>query len=73
MSKSRQLYNLSQRYVPLKRNVMLASLIFFLLSVVVYAFHHHDQSFSLASCSICKVKISLSGSFSKNKIDAVQM
>jgi hypothetical protein len=42
-----------------------------LLAVTAVSYHHHDTSFQLPTCSICKVKISLSGGFSKSGADAV--
>jgi hypothetical protein len=50
--------------------VVLASLCF-LMAIAAVAYHHHDTSFQIPTCSICKVKISLSGGFSKVDVDAV--
>jgi hypothetical protein len=51
------------------KKIVLLSMAGFFLAILAIAFHHHDNSFLLTSCSICKVKTSLSGTFSKNKID----
>ncbi|TSA47700.1 MAG: hypothetical protein D4R56_01770 [Deltaproteobacteria bacterium] len=53
----------------IKRTILL-SLSGFFLAILAVAFHHHDKAFFLASCSICKVKITNSGTMSKNKIDS---
>lgn len=58
------------RQTKIKTIVFLPLLVFF-LSVVAISFHHHDNSFFLPACSICKVKASLSGTFSKIKINTV--
>lgn len=55
---------------PLIKKIVLLSMVGFFLAIIAVAFHHHDRSFILTSCSICKVKSSLSGTFNKNKIDA---
>ena len=52
------------------KKVIFLSLLGFFLAVVVYSLHHHDNSFSLPTCSICKAKNSISGTFSKIKVDA---
>jgi len=52
------------------KNVIFLSLFGFLLTVLAISLHHHDKSFSLLTCSICKVKTSLSGTFSKIKVDS---
>ena len=52
------------------KNVIFFSLSGFLLAVLAISFHHHDSSFLLRSCSICKVKTSLSGTFNKVKVDS---
>jgi hypothetical protein len=54
---------------PLKKIVFL-SLFGFFLAVMAISLHHHDKTFSLPTCSICKVKTSLSGTFSKIKVDS---
>ena len=54
---------------PLIKKIVLLSMTGFFLAILAVAFHHHDRSFLLTSCSICKVKTSISGTFSKNKID----
>ncbi len=48
--------------------VVLASLCF-LLAIAVVAYHHHDTSFQSRTCTICKVKTSLSGGSSKAGLD----
>jgi hypothetical protein len=55
---------------PLIKNVIFLSLFGFLLSVLAISLHHHDNSFLLRSCSICKIKTSLSGTFNKVKVDS---
>lgn len=52
------------------KKIVLLSLSVFFLAILAVAFHHHDNAFLLTSCSICKVKISNSGTMSKNKIDS---
>ena len=41
----------------------------FFLGVVALAMHHHDVSFQLKSCAICKAKASFSGTLNKVKAD----
>lgn len=41
----------------------------FFLGVVALAMHHHDVSFQLKSCAICKAKTSFSGTLNKVKAD----
>lgn len=55
---------------PLIKKIVLLSMTGFFLAILAVAFHHHDRSFLLTSCSICKVKTSISGTFSKNNLDA---
>lgn len=52
------------------KTVIFLSLLGFFLGVVALSFHHHDNTIFRTTCSICKVKTSLSGTFSKTKIDA---
>ena len=52
------------------KKIVFLSLLGFFLAVMAISLHHHDKSFSLPTCSICKVKISLSGTFSKIKVDS---
>ena len=52
------------------KNVIFLSLFGFFLAVLAISFHHHDNSFLLRSCSICKIKTSLSGTFNKVKVDS---
>jgi hypothetical protein len=52
------------------KNVIFLSLGVFFLSVVAFSLHHHDKSFLLRTCSIYKVKTSISGTFSKINIDS---
>jgi hypothetical protein len=54
------------------KKVVLLSMAGFFLAILAVAFHHHDRSFILTSCSICKVKTSISGTSSKNRIDIPQ-
>jgi hypothetical protein len=55
---------------PLVKKIIFLSLFGFFLAVMAVSLHHHDKSFSLLTCSICKVKTSLSGTFSKIKVDS---
>jgi hypothetical protein len=41
----------------------------FFLGVVSLAMHHHDVSFQLKSCAICKAKASFSNTMNKAKSD----
>jgi hypothetical protein len=52
------------------KTVIFLSLLGFFLGVVAISFHHHDKAFLLPTCSICKVKTSFSGTFSKIKLDS---
>ena len=52
------------------KNVIFLSLFCFLLGVMALTLHHHDNAFLLPTCSICKVKASLSGTFSKINVDS---
>lgn len=52
------------------KKIVLLSVSGFFLAILAVAFHHHDNTFFLTSCSICKVKTSNSGTMSKNKIDS---
>jgi len=52
------------------KRIVLLSLSGFFLAILAVAFHHHDNTFLLRSCSICKVKTSISGTMSKNQIDS---
>jgi hypothetical protein len=52
------------------KRIILLSLSVFFLAILAMAFHHHDNTFLLTSCSICKVKTSISGTMSKYKIDS---
>lgn len=56
-------------YHPVIKKIVLLSMTGFILAILAVAFHHHDRTFILTSCSICKVKTSISGTFSKNKAD----
>ena len=58
------------QYSIVKR-VILLTLSGLFLTVFAVAFHHHDNTFLLTSCPICKVKTAISGTMSKYKIDAV--
>ncbi len=49
--------------------VAIPALLGFLLAVTAVAYHHHDASFRLPTCSICNVKTSLSGGSIKHGID----
>jgi hypothetical protein len=51
------------------KTVIILSLLGFFLGVVALSFHHHDNTIFRPACSICKVKASISGTFSKTKID----
>jgi uncharacterized membrane protein len=50
------------------KKIVSVSLLSFFLAILLNAFYCHNASPSLFSCSICKVKTSLSGTFSKGKI-----
>jgi hypothetical protein len=52
------------------KNVIFLPLFCFLLGVMALTLHHHDNAFLLPTCSICKVKASLSGTFSKINVDS---
>jgi len=52
------------------KRIVLLSVAGFFLAILAVAFHHHDNTFLLTSCSICKVKTSISGTMSKNKVDS---
>jgi hypothetical protein len=52
------------------KRIVLLSVAGFFLAILAVAFHHHDNTFLLPSCSICKVKTTNSGTMSKNKIDS---
>jgi hypothetical protein len=55
----------------LTNKIVVLSLFGFILAVLAIAYHHHhDGSFLLRSCTICKVKTSISGTFNKYKIDS---
>ena len=53
-----------------RNKVIFLSLFGFSLAVMAISLHHHDNSFSRPTCSICKVKTSISGTFSKIKVDS---
>jgi hypothetical protein len=55
---------------PLIKKIVFLSLPGFFLAIMAISLHHHDNSFSLPTCSICKAKTSLSGTVSKVKIDS---
>jgi hypothetical protein len=55
---------------PLIKKIVFLSLFGFFLAVVAISLHHHDNSFSLPTCSICKVKTSIFGTFTKIKVDS---
>jgi hypothetical protein len=52
------------------KKIVLLSLSVFFLAILAVAYHYHNDVFYLASCSICKVKASISGTMSKYKIDS---
>lgn len=52
------------------RRTVLLSLSGFFLAILAVAFDHHADAFFLNTCSVCKVKTSLSGTISKYKIDS---
>lgn len=51
------------------KKIVFLSLLVFLLSVMVVALHRHTGAFWPAACSVCKVRASLSGTFSKVNIN----
>jgi hypothetical protein len=55
---------------PVIKKIIFLSLLGFFLAVLAISLHHHDNSFLLPTCSICKVKTSLSGTFNKIKFDS---
>jgi hypothetical protein len=55
------------------KRIVLLSLSGFFLAILTVAFHHHDNTFLLRSCSICKVKTSNSGMISKNSVDSASV
>ena len=64
-----------KRYYQIMRQtrikiVVFLSLLGFFLGIVAISFHHHDNAFLLPACSICKVKTSFSGTFSKIKVNS---
>lgn len=54
---------------PARRGIGLLLATCFFLGVVALAMHHHDISFQLKGCAICKAKTVFSGTFSKVKAD----
>jgi len=54
-------------HVSIKKIVNIVLLSFF-LAVLLNDFYCHNSLLSLPSCSFCKVKTSLSGTFNKSKI-----
>ncbi len=58
-------------YQSMIKKILLLALSGFFLAVVAVAFHHHDNAFLLKSCSICKVKTSISGTMSKKQLNSV--
>ena len=54
---------------PARRGIGLLLASCFFLGVVALAMHHHDISFQLKSCGICKAKTVFSGTLSKVKAD----
>jgi len=54
---------------PMVKKVVFISLFGFFLAVMVVSLHHHDNSFGAPACSICNLKASLNGTFSKTRGD----
>ena len=54
----------------LRKNITLLFAVFFLVATLVLVWHHHDRSIQWSSCSICKIKSALSGTFNKVKTGA---
>ena len=54
---------------PVRRCIGLLPALFLFLGVVALAMYHHDVSFQLKSCAICKAKTSFSGILNKVKAD----
>jgi len=50
---------------PMVKKIVFISLMGFFLAVLIVSLHHHDNSFGSPTCSICKLKASLNGTFSK--------
>lgn len=54
---------------PVRRFIGLFLTSCFFMGVVGLAMHHHDISFQLKSCAICKAKTSFSGTLNRVKVD----
>jgi len=67
----KELYRMFDNRVgrPVRRCIGFLLVSCFFLGVVTLAMHHHDVSFQLKDCAICKAKISFPGTFSKIKPD----
>jgi hypothetical protein len=52
------------------KKIVFLSIAFFFLSIMAVALHRHNNPILPPVCSICKVKTSLSGTFSKIKTDS---
>ncbi|MDA8123813.1 MAG: hypothetical protein M0009_01310 [Deltaproteobacteria bacterium] len=52
-----------------RRGTGLLLAVCFFTGLAALALHHHDISFQLKSCAICKAKTSLSGTLNKVKAD----
>ena len=67
MKTFKELNNLSGTHIRRGIGLLLTSCFF--LGVVALAMHHHDVSFQLKSCAICKAKTSFSGTLNKVKVE----
>jgi hypothetical protein len=67
MKRSKEANNRSSRRIQRCIGLLLTS--FFFLGVVALAMHHHNISFQLKSCTICKAKTYSSGTLNKVKAD----
>ncbi|MDQ5987810.1 MAG: hypothetical protein CSYNP_03556 [Syntrophus sp. SKADARSKE-3] len=56
-----------------RKRLIFLSVFCFFVAVMVAAYHHHDRSFRLLTCSLCKVKNAVSGISQKVKIDPPPM
>jgi hypothetical protein len=54
---------------PWIKKIILLFLLSYFSGVIALSLHHHNNSFLLPTCSICKAKTSFAGTFSKTKVD----
>lgn len=53
-----------------KRNIVFVSVFCFIVALFIALLHHHDNSFRLLNCSLCKVKASVSVISKKIDVDS---